>query len=529
MNENYTCPHVKQTIIWYDECRISYSNENYFGLLHELPRFYFRSHGIATNPAKFSPALGNLLYGIAGEIVSKADSTNFATGDAMLNDFQRVYGLVQCTSDIRSNSCYQCLLAVIAEIPYYEGQGARLITPTCNWRYESYPFFKSKINPSPPSSTKTTAPNNPNRAANRKNSSKLVIISIAVPSAITVLSATALWFFWFWTKKTKLRKFDYVNDEIRSTEPLRFNFSTISAATDIFSETNKLGQGGLGSVYKGTLPDRREIAVKRLSKSSGQGDQEFKNEVTLVDSIKCTYLDWERRYKIIGGVARGLVYLHEESRLKIIHRDLKASNILLDKDLNPRIADFGMARLFVLDQTQASTNRIVGTHGYMAPEYILHGKFSAKSDVFSFGVLVLEILSGQRNSSFHGPEIARNLLSYAWKLWINGSAAELLDPTLEDTCSRSEATKCIHVALLCVQENVADRPTMPMVVQMLNGSLISHESPSPPGFFAGSTTRHIEPRSNLNLGYIKEQGNANGPISVTCNVNEASTTELYPR
>ncbi|RZC86581.1 hypothetical protein C5167_029932 [Papaver somniferum] len=152
-----------------------------------------------------------------------------------------------------------------------------------------------------------------------------------------------------------------VNDEIRSTEPLRFNFSTISAATDIFSETNKLGQGGLGSVYKGTLPDRREIAVKRLSKSSGQGDQEFKNEVTLVDSIKCTYLDWERRYKIIGGVARGLVYLHEESRLKIIHRDLKASNILLDKDLNPRIADFGMARLFVLDQTQASTNRIVGT------------------------------------------------------------------------------------------------------------------------------------------------------------------------
>ncbi|XP_026432737.1 cysteine-rich receptor-like protein kinase 10 [Papaver somniferum] len=357
---------------------------------------------------------------------------------------------------------------------------------------------------------------------------------------------------------------------VLETDSFRFNFSTISASTDNFSEANKLGEGGFGSVYKGTLSNRQEIAVKRLSKISGQGEREFKNEVTLVaklqhknlvklvgfslageeklliyefmpnasldqflfDPIKRRHLIWERRYKIIGGIAKGLVYLHEESRLKIIHRDLKASNILLDMDMNPKIADFGMARLFVLDQTQASTNRIVGTHGYMAPEYIMHGKFSVKSDVFSFGVLVLEILSGQRNSCFHGPDTAQNLLSYAWRLYKYGSAVETLDPTLKGTSYRSEAMKCIHVALLCVQENAADRPTMPTVVQMLNNSLISHVSPSPPAFFAGSII-NIEPLSTLHLGDSEEQGNAiyhpiTEAVTLTWSVNEDSVTELYP-
>ncbi|XP_026442223.1 cysteine-rich receptor-like protein kinase 10 [Papaver somniferum] len=292
---------------------------------------------------------------------------------------------------------------------------------------------------SPPSATNTTT------RTPKGNNPSILASSIIVPSIIALLSAIAFGFFSVRRKKTKTTKFDY---ETPSTESLQFNFSTISAATDNFSQGNELGKGGFGSVYKGTLSDGQEIAVKRLSKNSRQGEQEFKNEVTLVaklqhknlvklvgsqeklliyefmpnasldqflfDPVKCTQMDWGRRYKIIGGVARGLHYLHEESRLRIIHRDLKASNILLDKDMNPKIADFGMARLFVLEQTQASTNRIVGTYGYMAPEYIMHGEFSVKSDVFSFGVLVLEILCGQRNSSFHKSDIDRDLLSYAW-------------------------------------------------------------------------------------------------------------------
>ncbi|XP_026446264.1 cysteine-rich receptor-like protein kinase 10 [Papaver somniferum] len=342
-----------------------------------------------------------------------------------------------------------------------------------------------------------------------KRNSSLLAVGIVIPSVIAVLSTIAYWFFCFRRKRTKTQKSHNVGDEMPTTE-LQFSFSTISATTDNFSEANKLGQGGFGSVYKGTLSDGQEIAVKRLSKNSVQGEQEFKNEVTLVaqlqhrnlvrllgfcidgeeklliyefmpnasldqvlfDPNKCTLLDWERRYKIIGGIARGLLYLHEESRLKIIHRDLKASNILLDIDMNPKIPDFGMARLFVLDQTQANTSKVVGTYGYMAPEYAMRGQFSVKTDVCSFIVLVLEILSGQKNSSYES-NVSQDLLSHAWRHWKNGSAIELLDSTIKDTSSRDEAMRCIHIGLLCVQENVADRPTMPTVLLMLNSYSVS--------------------------------------------------------
>ncbi|KAF3953443.1 hypothetical protein CMV_021115 [Castanea mollissima] len=250
------------------------------------------------------------------------------------------------------------------------------------------------------------------------------------------------------------------------------SFSCIAAATDNFSAANKLGEGGFGPVYKGELRGH-EIAIKRLSKRSGQGLEEFKNEVKLIsklqhrnlvkvlgccleqeekiliyeymanksldyfifDPTRQTSLDWKKRVDIIEGIAQGLLYLHRYSSLRIIHRDLKTSNILLDAYMNPKISDFGMARIFFENDDRSKTKRVVGTYGYMSPEYAVHGLFSTKSDIFSFGVILLEIVSGRKSTTFCQSDSSLNLLGYAWDLWKDGRCVELMDPTLTDSCS----------------------------------------------------------------------------------------------
>ncbi|RZR95109.1 hypothetical protein BHM03_00023909, partial [Ensete ventricosum] len=244
----------------------------------------------------------------------------------------------------------------------------------------------------------------------------------------------------------------YINEgrEGKDIDLPLFDLGTIVDATNNFSVHSKLGEGGFGPVYKGNLGGEQEIAVKRLSKTSVQGLDEFKNEVLLIaklqhrnlvrllgcciqdgermliyeympnrsldailfDKAKAGLLDWRRRYNIIVGIARGLLYLHQDSRFRIIHRDMKAGNILLDKDMCPKISDFGMARIFGGDETEANTRRVVGTYGYMSPEYAMDGVFSVKSDVFSFGVLVLEIVSGKRNRGVYHSAPQLNLLGY---------------------------------------------------------------------------------------------------------------------
>ncbi|XP_019451100.1 PREDICTED: G-type lectin S-receptor-like serine/threonine-protein kinase At4g27290 isoform X2 [Lupinus angustifolius] len=320
-----------------------------------------------------------------------------------------------------------------------------------------------------------------------------------------------------------------------------FDLTTIVNATNSFSNDKKLGEGGFGPVYKGILVDGQEIAVKRLSIGSHQGMHEFKNEVILCaklqhrnlvkvigcciegdekmlvyeympnksldsflfDSAKSKHLDWIKRFNVINGIVRGLLYLHHDSRLRIIHRDLKASNVLLDNNMNPKISDFGLARMCGGDQVEGNTSRIVGTYGYMAPEYAIHGLFSIKSDVFSFGILLLEIVSGMKSKGLPNTSQSYSLIGHAWKFWKDGVPMKLIDSCLEDSCIPTQAFRCIQIGLLCVQQYPDDRPNMASVAVMLS-SENSLPQPKEPGFMIEKMSFEGESSSKLTSSSVNE-------------------------
>lgn len=372
------------------------------------------------------------------------------------------------------------------------------------------------------------------------------ILKIALPVLASILVLSCIFLVWFCKAKDKRRSSESAKKlvpgsmgtstelgEGNPTEDMEFpsiQFSDIVAATSNFSRACMIGRGGFGKVYKGTLLGGREVAVKRLSKDSEQGIVEFKNEATLIsklqhrnlvrllgcctegaerlliyeylankgldailfDSKRKSRLDWPTRFGIIKGVARGLLYLHQDSRLTVIHRDLKASNVLLDAEMRPKIADFGMAKIFGENQQRANSKRVVGTYGYIAPEYQTEGVFSVKSDVYSFGVLVLEIVSGVRISSNDDIKGSPGLVAYAWKLWNEGNASDLVDSSIEESCTLDEVLLCVHVGLLCVQDDPNGRPLMSSVVSILENGSVSLPTPDQPAYFAERSCKVAE-------------------------------------
>ncbi|KAL0012572.1 hypothetical protein SO802_007680 [Lithocarpus litseifolius] len=379
-----------------------------------------------------------------------------------------------------------------------------------------------------------------------KDHRTVVIISVSVVFGVLLLVSISWLLIWertFHRSNAQRQRINNPNQDdmpsvVEEEEDLElplFDTYTIATATNNFSFTNKIGEGGFGPVYKGELPSGEQIAVKRLSRYSGQGLKEFKNEVILIAKLQhrnlvkllgcCiheedrmliyefmsnrslelyifnqtrgTALDWQKRFDIIVGIARGLLYLHRDSRLRIIHRDLKASNILLDSEMNPKISDFGLARTIGGDQTEANTSRIIGTYGYMSPEYAIDGLFSLKSDVFSFGVLVLEIVSGKKNRGFYHPDHDFNLSGHAWKLWNENRALELMDALMEKPIPESEVLRCIQVSLLCVQQHPEDRPPISSVLLLLDSENSSLPQPKQPGFY---TERSITENDSSSTG-----------------------------
>ncbi|GMP75331.1 hypothetical protein CsSME_00032464 [Camellia sinensis var. sinensis] len=356
---------------------------------------------------------------------SNQSGKKFATREANLSVLQTLYSQAQCTPDLTVPDCNTCLRDAFSNFPACcdGNMGAWLPFPSCNIRYELYPFYNVSatapppspvIPPPPPSAPGRTSSPGSERKKGRKGKTFSISISVSVFIVIGLLGCCI----YYQRRKARTKKEiqsqdlaegrfdgDYKSGNLQGEKHVKLQdfpsikLDLIYAATKHFSEENKLGQGGFGPVYKGILPDGKEIAVKRLSRASGQGLQEFKNEVTLIarlqhrnlvrllccclegneslliyeympyksldvfifDSTKGAELDWKRRILVINGIARGILYLHEDSRLRIIHRDLKASNVLLDHEMNPKISDFGMARIFGGNQSEANTNRVVGT------------------------------------------------------------------------------------------------------------------------------------------------------------------------
>ncbi|KAK1609214.1 hypothetical protein QYE76_032887 [Lolium multiflorum] len=379
----------------------------------------------------------------------------------------------------------------------------------------------------------------------RGSKQKIKTLEIVLPAVSSFLILTCIGLIWFcgfrvltanqggkmmWKRLSRGDTSSFNEHADWNTEFPILSFREIAAATNNFSESSILGQGGFGNVYKGTLGNGTEIAVKRLRVGSVQAAVEFKNEIALIaklqhrnlvkligccihedeklliyeylpngsldafifDDARKSLLNWPTRFKIITGVARGLLYLHQDSRLMMIHRDLKASNILLDAEMSPKISDFGTARIFGVNEQQEHTNRVIGTFGYMAPEYAMEGIISVKSDVYSFGVLLLEIVSGLKIGTTSPTRRCRNLIDYAWSLWKDGNIVNLVDSSIVEGCSLDEAIRCIHIGLLMVQDNPNARPPMPWVVSGLDNKAIELMPPKEPDqFFGGLNSTFI--------------------------------------
>ncbi|KAG4394973.1 hypothetical protein AAZX31_20G127200 [Glycine max] len=505
------CPNKTESIIWYDECTLYFTN-HYFSRTGIEPRAMLSDDRniSASDLDSFNRTLFSLLNDLAEEAANSQSAKKFATGQSRFDGSspqRTVYALAECAPTETSTQCEECLKNAISTLPSCCGgkQGARALLAHCDVRYELFLFYNT-------SGTSVIY------AGNKKSVSRVILIVVPVVVSVFLLCGVCYFILKRSRKRYKTLLRENFGEESATLEALQFGLATIEAATNKFSYERRIGEGGFGVVYKGIFPDGREIAVKKLSRSSGQGAIEFKNEILLIaklqhrnlvtllgfcleeeekiliyefvsnksldyflfDPYKSKQLSWSERYKIIEGITQGISYLHEHSRLKVIHRDLKPSNVLLDSNMNPKISDFGMARIVAIDQYQGRTNRIVGTYGYMSPEYAMHGQFSEKSDVFSFGVIVLEIISAKRNSRSAFPD-HDDLLSYAWEQWMDEAPLNIFDQSIKaEFCDHSEVVKCIQIGLLCVQEKPDDRPKMAQVISYLNSSITELPLPKKP-------------------------------------------------
>ncbi|KAL6597760.1 hypothetical protein ACP70R_046565 [Stipagrostis hirtigluma subsp. patula] len=538
VDKGFVCPSYRDVTIYYDQYMLAFSGD-------DLQQNHTNGQEwVASNMNNVTGEAG-VAYGKSVEKLMNAtadfaawnSSERYATGKAWVQgtNVSMVYGLVQCRRDLEPDDCRSCLAELVKLMPewftdkYTGGRGdhrvgGRIIGLRCNLRFEKELFFQE-----------TTATREldkpPNKGDDRNNTVTIILSSVAGVLFLIIVLFGLFLLRWIIKQKresqtqSELEEWTKLLAEEIGTMFSLFTFSEIRNATDNFSEAKRLGEGAFGPVYQGQL-SCGVAAIKRLAAYSRQGLAEFRNEIRLIaklqhlnlvkligccmqhnekilvyeympnkslddifsDVAKWASLTWSIRQNIIDGIAQGLLYIHNYSQPEtcIVHRDLKASNILLDSQMNPKISDFGIARIFSSSVTVSRTTKLMGTRGYMAPEYFFENTFSTKSDVFSFGVLVLEMISGRKvATSFRRYKGSKNLLAYAWRLWEDGNCKQLIDNSLivEEHSQEAVIIRCIQIALLCVQANPEDRPDMRDVVRMLSNKDTQLDNPKQPSYF----------------------------------------------
>nr|TKW15066.1 hypothetical protein SEVIR_5G207300v2 [Setaria viridis] len=513
----FICPFYKDVTIYSDQHMLSFSGDQYLIYKDDRPAWVasnmnYVKNGTASDGVSYGERVEELLNRTA-DYAAFNSSDLYATGESWFGEggVSMVYGLVQCRPDLKRELCRQCLAELISSIPKQfttnsgdHRVGGRILGVRCNLRFEKDLFFKE--------TNETSKLHMPKSRLSKVN---ITLITIA-GFVILVLCLNLIGGIIQRIRDRKLQRelgdwHNEVTREIDSRFSL-YHFPVVRDATGNFSEENKLGRGSFGFVYRGILPDGVEIAVKRLDASSWQGSSEFLNEIKLIvklqhanlvrllgcclqhsemilvyeympnrsldyvfsDPASRDSLNWSNRLRVIDGIAQGLVYLHNfsEPQKFIIHRDMKLSNILLDSEMNPKISDFGIARIYDLGPVEPEPTDVVGTRGYMAPEYMRERMLSVKYDVFSFGVLLLEIISGRRVNAAVFTEYGRSdhLLTHAWYIWHYERYNQLVDPSLRGVYQMLELRRRIQIALLCVQENPDHRPHMREVTTMLSNN-----------------------------------------------------------
>ncbi|KAJ4706823.1 Cysteine-rich receptor-like protein kinase [Melia azedarach] len=540
------CSAANGARVVYLGCFLRYESSNFFDQSTQEGRFSTCSNQTAVESTAFQTAAQDLLQDL--QVATPNINGFFAASTKDIgngNSSALVYGIAECVETISKTGCQDCLSVAFSNIQKcIDFDYGWAVDVGCFLRYSDSPFFPLNQTTDLTPFLKT--------GGNSKKKKGIIGGVVGAGGISLMLFGLLVWF--RISRKRKMTRKGNISEVTELRGPMNYRHKDLISATKNFSDDNKLGEGGFGDIYKGILSNGKVVAVKKLAIGlTRRVVSDFENEVRLISNVhhrnlirllgcsskgselllvyeymanssldkflfgeKRGFLNWKQRFDIILGTARGLAYLHEDFHVCIIHRDIKPSNILLDNDFQPKIADFGLARLLPENQTHVST-KFAGTLGYTAPEYAIHGQLSEKADTYSYGVLVLEIVSGKKSSELT-KDNDEYLLKRAWTLYENGKQEELMDENLNpDEYTHEEARRVIEIALMCTQSAASSRPTMSEVVVMLKSketTLLSENKPLlRPTFVEPDYRRVREHHQDTSTSTASSTSNATASIS----------------